>query len=409
MRHIYSSIDIGTDTIKLIVCEYYRGKYNLLASSCIPSSGIKKGLINDITKSKECIKKAFDEVEVMLGFKINKVVAIVPSYYSDFKMINGQINIENKITGEDVINVLQIAMKEAIIPNKEMVTILPIDFNADDIVTKNPIGITCSKLSTRAIIVTTPKNNIYSVIGLLNSMGVEVVDISLGCIGDIYTFRNEEVLKKVSAVINIGHEKTEVSLYNKGIVVKHNIINMGSKNVDNDISYMYKIDIEEARNLKETFALAHKNGASLNEIKEVKNKLGEIVKINQYEISEIASSRIEEILTLCNQELNNLTPRKPDVIFLTGGITNMINFSQICREKLGNCAIIGNVSLTGARYNKYSSSIGNIIYFTEKLKLKGKNYSMVTNEEMEILSTPRKNNTYNDTMLGKLFEYFFGE
>jgi len=409
VRHIYASLDIGTDTIKLIVCEFYRGRYNLLASSCVPSVGIRKGLISDINEAKLCIKKAFDEVEVMLGFRINRVVAIIPSYFADFIMINGEIDINDKITGTDVIKVLQTSMKDFIVPNKEMVTIIPIEFNADDIVTKDPIGISCSKLKTRAIMVTTPKNNIYSVVGILNSIGVEVVDISLGSIGDIYTFRNEEILKSVSAVINIGHEKTEVSLYNKGIIVKHSILNIGSKNVDNDIAYMYKLELDEARKLKENFALAHKNGASLNEFREVKNKFGEVVKINQYEISEVVSSRIDEILTMANQELNNLTSRKPNIIILTGGITNMINFNQICREKLGNCVIIGNVSLTGARNNKYSSCIGNIIYFIDKMRLKGKNYSMITDEEMEILSTPRKTNAYNETMLSKVFGYFFGE
>lgn len=408
MRHIYASLDIGTDTIKLIVCEHYCGRYNLLASSCVKSSGIRKGLISDVNQAKTCIKKAFDEVKVMLGFEINKVVAIIPSYFADFTMINGEIEVNNEANGNDVIKVLQNAMKDSIVPTKEMVTIMPVDFMADEIVTKNPIGITCSKLKTRAVMVTTPKNNIYSVVGLLNSIGVEVVDISLGCIGDIYTFKNEDITKKVTAVINIGYEKTEVSLYNKGIIVKHNILNIGSKNVDNDISYMYKLDIEKACELKEKFALAHKNGASLNELREVKNKLGETIKINQYEISEIVSSRIDEILTLANSEINSLTSHKPEVIILTGGITNMINFNQICREKLGNCAIIGNVSLTGARNNKFSSSIGNIIYFIEKLKLKGKDYSMITNEDMEILSMPRKTNN-NDTMLGKVFGYFFGE
>ncbi|MBO5096215.1 MAG: pilus assembly protein PilM [Bacilli bacterium] len=408
MRHIYASLDIGTDTIKLIVCEYFHGRYNLLASSCVKSSGIRKGLISDVNQAKVCIKKAFDEIKVMLGFEVNKVVAIIPSYFADFTMINGEVEIENKVSGNDVIKVFQNAMKDSVLPTKEMVTIMPIDFTADEIVTKDPIGITCSKLKTRAVMVTTPKNNIYSVVGILNNIGVEVVDISLGCIGDIYTLKNDDVNKNVTAVINIGYEKTEVSLYNKGIIVKHNIINIGSKNVDSDISYMYKIDTEKAIELKEKFALAHKNGASLNEVREVKNKLGETIKINQYEISEVVSSRIDEILTLANKEINSLTSRKPEVIILTGGITNMINFNQICREKLGNCAIIGNVSLTGARNNKYSSSIGNIIYFVEKLKLKGKNYSMITEEDMEILSTPRKTST-NDTMLGKVFGYFFGE
>ena len=411
MRHIYTCVDIGSDTIKVVVCELYHGRYNLLATSCVQSNGIKKGLITDVEEAKVCLKNAFSKAESMLGFKLNKTIAIVPSYYSDFKMIKGTLNIkspDNKITGNDVIDVLQEAMKSEEMNTKEMLTIIPIDFVLDNEITKEPVGKVSSSLATRAIMVSTPKKNIYSVVGILNSIGVEVVDISLGCIGDIYALKNQEVEDCISAVVNVGAEKTEVSLYNKGIIVKHAIINMGSKNVDNDISYMYKIDNAEAKKLKETFSLAHRNSASLNETREVKNKNGDLIKINQYEISEIVSSRLEELLTSVNHELNTLSSHKPNYIFVTGGITNMINFNQICREKLGKCAIIGNVNLIGLRNNKFSSTIGNIIYFVNKLKLKGKDYSMINNEEMQILATPKKN-TNQDSVLGKFVEYFFGE
>lgn len=408
MRHIYSSIDIGSDTIKLVVCELYKGRYSLLATSCVESKGIKKGLISDVAQAKQCIKKAFDEIEAMLGFKLRKVIAIVPSYFADFVMIKGEIGINNIVTGDDVIKVLQIGMKDLITPNKEMVTILPIDFTLDNEVTKEPIGKQTTTLKTRGIMVTTPKNNIYSVIGILENLGIEVIDISLGCIGDAYTLRTEDNKNLITAIINIGAEKTEVSLYNKGIVVKHAVINNGSKNVDNDISYMYKLDSETSKNLKEKFALAHRSSASLNETREVTNKYGETIKINQYEISEIVSYRIAEILNSASQEINNFSNHKPTFIYVTGGLTNMINFNQICREKLGKCAIIGNVSLIGARNNKFSSAIGNIIYFTNKLKLKGKNYSMISEDEINILSNPKKNIS-NDSMLGKVFGYFFGE
>ena len=86
----------------------------------------------------------------------------------------------------------------------------------------------------------------------------------------------------------------------------------------------------------------------------------------------------------------------------------MINFDNIINENLGKCAIINNVNLIGLRNNKFSSAMGNIIYFVNKLKLKGKDYSMVSSEDANALSTPRKNAS-NDTMLGKVFEYFFGE
>lgn len=409
MRHIYTSVDIGSDTIKVVVCELYRGRYNLLATSTVKSQGIKKGLITDIALAKNSVKQAFEQIESMLGIKLKKVIAIIPSYFADFTMITGEVKTSNNIvTGPDVVNVLQAAMQQAIIPSKEMVTILPIDFTLDNEITKEPINKQSSSLKTRAIMVTTPKKNIYSVISLFNSMGVEVVDISLGCIGDIYTFKDENIDKNVTALVNIGEEKTEVSLYNKGIIVKHSIINIGSKSIDNDIAYMYKIDASLARELKEKFAMASKTSSSLNEIREIKNKFDEIKKINQYEVSEIASSRIDEILSLVNQEINSLSKHKPEFIYITGGLTNMTKFESICREKLGKCAIIGNVNLIGLRNNKFSSAIGNIIYFVNKLKLKGKDYSMISSEDMENLSTPRKNSS-NDTMFGKVFEYFFGE
>ena len=406
MRYIYSCLDIGSDSIKLVVCELYHGRYNLLAASTVKSKGIKKGLITDFNDAKSCIKKCFDQVESMLGFKIKKVIAIIPSYFSEFSMIKGETLVEERVTSEDIVSVLQKGMVK-LDNSKEMVTIMPVDFILDNGISYYPLGKETKSLKTRAILATAPRKNIYSVVNVLNSINVDVIDISLGAIGDINAFMDDNVKNTISAVVNIGSEKTEVSLYNKGIIVKHSVINVGSKNIDHDIAYMYKLSMETAKDLKEKFALITRNSSSLNDAKEVKNKDLELVKINQYELSEVVLSRIDEMFNLINQELNILTSHKPNIIFVTGGITNMNNFHQICREKLGNCAIIGSVNLIGLRNNKFSSAIGNIIYFVNKLKLKGKDYSMISSDEMDILSTPRKNS--NDSMVGKVFSYFFGE
>lgn len=406
MRYIYSCLDIGSDSIKLVVCELYHGRYNLLAASTVKSKGIKKGLITDFNDAKSCIKKCFDQVESMLGFKIKKVIAIIPSYFSEFSMIKGETLVEERVTSEDIVSVLQKGIVK-LDNSKEMVTIMPVDFILDSGISYYPLGKETKSLKTRAILATAPRKNIYSVVNVLNSINVDVIDISLGAIGDINAFMDDNVKNTISAVVNIGSEKTEVSLYNKGIIVKHSVINVGSKNIDHDIAYMYKLSMETAKDLKEKYALITRNSSSLNDAKEVKNKDLELVKINQYELSEVVLSRIDEMFNLINQELNILTSHKPNIIFVTGGITNMINFHQICREKLGNCAIIGSVNLIGLRNNKFSSAIGNIIYFVNKLKLKGKDYSMISSDEMDILSTPRKNS--NDSMVGKVFSYFFGE
>ena len=68
------------------------------------------------------------------------------------------------------------------------------------------------------------------------------------------------------------------------------------------------------------------------------------------------------------------------------------------------------MKIIGVRNNMFSSSIGNIIYFISKLKLKGKNYSMVSSRDMENLSSKRNSASISsDSMLGKVVDYFFGE
>ena len=45
LRKIYTSIDIGTNSIKFVVGEYFNHKVYVLASHSVDSKGIKKGLI----------------------------------------------------------------------------------------------------------------------------------------------------------------------------------------------------------------------------------------------------------------------------------------------------------------------------------------------------------------------------
>lgn len=415
MRHIFTSIDIGTDTIKVVVCELFKSKLNLLAASSVKSKGIKKGLITDFELASTSVREAIKEVEGMLGIKISKVIASVPSYLADFTVIKGKVNNNNEdkiITSENISNVIQVAVKNNLMENKEMVTILPIDFKLDDgQMVSDPKGLISSELDMRAVMVTTPRKNIYSVVSLLENIGLEVIDISLNSIGDIYSFKNQKINSNIGAVVNIGSETTTVSIYNKGIVVKSSIIGIGGKSIDNDIAYMYKIDNKTANKLKEKFALAHKKYASVSDLYDVNLDDGTGFKVNQFEISEIVMSRVEEILLLAKKEINILTNKEIEYIIVTGGTSNMAHFEYMIEEILGKNAKVGNINLIGVRNNKYSSSLGNIIYFIEKLRLKGKDYTMINNDDIENLSSIKKNliNISNESMLGKVFGYFFGE
>lgn len=413
MKHVYTSVDIGSDSIKIVVCELFQNKLNLLAASSFKSQGIKKGLITNVELASKALKDAIRSVEEMVGIKIKKVIASVPSYFAEYNVVKSEIEIPEEVgyvTGEHISELIQRASVRR--EDREIVTIVPVDFRINDqFVVKDPIGKPVKKLSMRGIMVTAHKKSVYSVIGLLDLIGVEVVDISLNNIGDLWAFKNKDIDKKIGVIVNIGAETTNISLYNKGIIVKSAVINMGGKNIDNDISYMYKTDSVTANKLKHKFALAHKRNANVSDTYEISTSVEDKLKINQFEISEIVSSRLEEILNLAKKELNILTSKRIDYIIITGGTSNMPDIEYVATDVLGKNVSIGSIKLLGIRNNKYSSCVGNIVYFISGLKMRGKNYSMINNEEASELATVRKSSveTAKETMLGKIYEHFSSE
>ena len=406
MKHIYTSLDIGSDSIKIVVCELYKNRLNLLAATSIKSEGIKRGLIVDVDLAAKCISEAFMDISSMVGFKVDKTIVSVPSYLAEYVIIKGSTKIDNGIiTNSDVMNSLEDALKTKKLGTREMVTVLPIDFKVNnDISIKDPVGIKGNELSSRAVLVTVPKKNVYSVLGVLDSLGIEVVDISINNIGDMYSFRNKNFEDKVSAIINIGSDTTSVSLYNRSVIVKSIIVNSGGKNIDEKIATHYNIDYVLARKLKHKYALASKKHAKSSDSIVCNDKFGNSIKINQYELSEIVENSVKDMLNLAKNELNTLTSKRIDYIIITGGMSNIAAFEYASYDIFGENINIGSMKMVGVRNNKYSSVVGNIVYFISKLKLKGKNYSMIDDGDNKnsISKTP-------DSTLGKVFGYFFND
>jgi len=410
MKHIYSSIDIGTDNIKIVVCELYQNKINLLAATSTKSQGIKKGLIADFELAKKSVSNAFREIEEMLGFKIRQVIALVPAIRAEYSLIKASVPIDGEVTNQDVVNVLNRALEANQDHEHELITAIPVDYKINDkVLITSPVGCKGNELSIRAVKATTSRKNVYSVCNLLDTLGIEVVDINLSGISDLYAFKNKNIDNSISAIVNIGDDITNVSIFNHGVIVKSSVINMGSSYIDKDIMYMYKLTCGDALKLKKRFALASNKHASASDIYEIKNRLGDTVKINQFEISEVVSSRLEEILNLVKVELSNLTTKQIDYIIITGGISNIPDIDILVNYVLGRNTKIGNIKVVGIRDNKYSSCLGSIIYFINKLKLRNEDFSMVSEEECEVLSENEGRVNNSDTMIGKVFGFFFDE
>lgn len=411
MRHIYTSVDIGSDSVKVIVCELCKNKLNLLGASSVKSKGIKKGAIHDANLASKSIKQAINEVEEMLSIEIKKVLVTVPSYFAEYKPFKEEMCHDGSlVTSDTVVQLMQQVIANNTPKKSEIASVQVMDFKIDGKEVRDPKDMPATVLEVRGVLAYIPRENLYSVVGLLEQIGINVVDVCLGPVADYYSYKSKEYDAKNGVVINIGSELTMVSLVSRGITIKSSIIQLGGKSVDNDIAYIYKIDNGTAATLKEKFAFAHKAGASTTETINKKNIVNDEIAINQYELSEIAMARLEEILNLAKKEISALTNIENDYIIVTGGTSNMIGLSKLCNEVLGPKVSIENIKLLGVRNNKFSTAVGTIIYFANKLKLRGQEYSMLNRNEIEdMISNARNKSVRDGNVLDKVFNYFFSE
>ena len=410
MSNIYTGIELGTNSIKIVVAEKHSDQFHVLASVSSESCGIKNGQVVDIKQAISSVKKALKKTNEMLGIKITKVIACVPPTGCKMDIVLGSCEVvdSTKITGEDVSNVLSDALKGQNFENYELIMATPISFKVDDKENiKDPKGMSGELLETRVVVSTLPKEELYRILEVLKLSGVETVDVAFTSTGDYYTIKNDRYDGTVGAIINIGEMSTNVSIFNKGIQIKHSIISIGSRHVDKDISYIFKLNNSDARKLKETFAVCMSNYADTNDVVEVKTVEGERKEISQVGISKIVESRLKEILKFAKNEIKNLTNREIRYIIITGGLSELAGFSYLINEEFGSLAKVCNISTMGIRHNEYSSALGVIKYFDDKLSLRGKSYNMFNNEDIESLVSTQQKLISNDNIISKVFGNFF--
>ena len=409
MSSIYTGIELGTDSIKIVVLEKINEQYNVLSSVCSESAGIRNSHVYDIKAASAAVKKAVKSASEMLGAKITKAIVCVPPTHCNMDIVNGSVEVANtKITGEDVCNVLNEALKDQDLSEFELVTAIPISFTVDEEENiKDPKGMRGEVLSSKIVIGTMPKEELYRFLEVLKLAGVEALDVGFTSTGDYYTIKNSKYDGIVGAIINIGEDNTNVAVYNKGIQIKNAVLPIGSSNVDKDLAYIFKMKDNAARNLKETFAVSMSNYADSTDIVEVKNNNGEIKEISQVGVSKVVESRIREILKLAKNEIKNLTNREISYIIVTGGLSELAGFGYLVEEMFGAMAKVCNITTMGIRHNKYVSVLGIVKYLDDKLSLRGKQMNMIDGEEFDDLVSPQHKMINNENMIGKVLGHFF--
>lgn len=412
MRKIMSSLDIGYASIKLIVAEINKKKLYVLTSSIVNNDALKKDMTIDYDILEGIIKKLLSDAKEKLGIEIKKTLLTIPTDSASFTINRARIDIKNEdnlITVDDMIKVVNLSGKNVVQDNMELVNITPLYYTLDDSSkTDIPVNTFSRSLEVKSIITSSSKDDVYKYLRVLDNLGVSVVDISYDVVGNYFAFKSDDMDTTCGIIIDIGYLSTSISVYNKGVLVNTLKIKVGSLNVLKDISYVYKISLDSAKEVYKKLGLGSSKNANNLEKIELKDNNGDKLIINQVNLSEIIESRVQEILSMAKKQINTLTKRQISYIICTGGIANIGDFDLNVLEIFGKNARIGYINTIGIRDTRYASTFGLIKWYDYNAKLKNYDYSILNLEEQEEFSKEEsESKTSSNSIIGKVFDYFF--
>ena len=410
MRKIFRALDIGSNTIKVVVGEFIGTKLNILSAVKVTSRGYVNNYILDKEALISRIKEAISKTEEELNIKIRKVILNVPTYNLDFKLTDGRVELEeNIVKSNDIVRLLQDVSKNKIDHKNEIICTLPIMFKVDDEETINPYGKHGNILYVKSILVSTDKKAIYDLATIVNSCNLDIIDITTTGLVDYYNFKSKELDTKNIAIVNLGSTTTNISIFSKGIFINNKIIDDGGFYIDKEIASVYNLKRNETEYLKEKLALAVINNADEKETITLTNKNGEEITVNQYELSKIVSEKMDNLLKIIKKNINLLTKKEISYIIITGGLSEIKDINLLINNVFNKNGKIGKINNLGARDNSYSVALAMLKYFNSKLLLRNREFSSLTEEEIDAMCTISEKNTSKNSLISRVVGYFFDD
>ncbi|MEQ3451379.1 cell division protein FtsA [Enterococcus cecorum] len=338
---IYVGLDIGTTSVKVVVAEYVDSQMNIIGVGNAKSEGINRGIIVDIEKTVQAIKRAVGQAEEKAGIQIRTVNVGIPANLLEVEDCQGMIAVNNdskEITNEDVRNVASAALVRSVPPERQIIAVLPQEFTVDGFEgIKDPRGMIGVRLEMYGVMFTGPKTIIHNIRKCVEKAGLTIGQTIITPLALTESILSDGEKDFGTIVIDIGGGQTTTAVMHDKQLKFTSVNQEGGEYVTRDISTVLNTSFNNAEALKINYGDAYPARTSASEEFPV-DVIGkaEPVKIDERYLSEIIEARMEQIFTKAKDVLDEIDALDlPGGVVLTGGAASLPGVVDLAQEVLG--------------------------------------------------------------------------
>jgi cell division protein FtsA len=342
-------IDIGTTTVRCVVghIDATTGAPTIVGVGQAQNSGMRKGVVANLTGPAQAIDDALGEAERMSGYQVNSASISINGMHILSTKADGMIAVgalDHEINGEDLHRIEEVATLGKVPANREILEVVPHSYRLDgqDNI-KDPLGMTGTRLEINANVVSVLAPHLANVQKTADMAKVLPRTITPSVLAAARAVLKEQQLENGVAVIDLGGATTSVAVFEEGDLQYVAVVPFGGVTITNDLAIGLKTDPEIAEKVK----LAHGVAVSRPTTEDISLKHEkELHKFNTGDIDEIIEARLDEIFDAVQKELKKAgrAGQLPSGVVLTGGTAQLKGIAEYTKEKLGLAARVGKAS-----------------------------------------------------------------
>jgi len=368
-------IDIGNSKISCIVCDVKdKQNPNVLSFVSLPTLNIDKSTFNSF----QLIKNEVKEVLYIAGkesqTEIKSINLNIPLIDSISTFYNSQIDIENELINE-------LHLKKAInqsdffsesLDQKTLINYI-INYEIDEkLISGNPVGNFANKLNLNFYKLSVNKNIINTYQNLFNELKIHISNFVPTGLSSALSTLNIDDQDLGCICIDLGESTSSLTVFENNKLILCDSINIGSRNITNDIARGILTTKEGAERLKTLHGSVLSSPSDEFEITEVplvSSEINQYKQINRATLNSIIKPRVEETLELIWQKLKqyNFNTKRIKNLILTGGgsqLEGISDYAEIIFDghvRLGKPSGLVNLKkiFSGPQF---SQTLGSILY-----------------------------------------------
>ncbi len=318
-KNIVTGLDIGTASIKVVVCEYRKGEKipRVLALARKTTRGLRRGYVTQTSEVANCISEAVNEASKIGKVKINRVIVGLGGITLESKVTDGQTIVaraDSEINEYDIDRVIESCESNLNDPNRTVIHHIPLLFKLDGKkIIGQPEGLKGAKLEAKTMFITYANQHLKELMAAVAEAELKVDDIVASPLAAGITNLTKLQKTSGSVLLNIGAQTTSAVVFEEAIPISLKIFPLGSNDITNDIALGFRIPLEEAEKIK-TGQLPFDGP---------KKKLEEIIEARLSDIFELIENHLKKI---------GRSGLLPAGVIITGGGVGIYNVEEFAKN-----------------------------------------------------------------------------